>query len=129
MKKILIAEDSLQWQRVHRELLSQYDKEDIDFEIYDSAKEALGALKDKEKTFDLILTDLQMETDFHPEFAGEWLVSNIKTITNYKNAPIVIISAAFNISFIAERLGVKQLSKRVLVSNPESYFYMLDENL
>ena len=70
-----------------------------------------------------------METDFLPQFAGEWLVKEIKNISCYTNVPVVIVSATYNIGFIAHTLGVDYLSKRSLVNNPDSYFLMLDEKL
>lgn len=128
-KRILIAEDSPEWQRFHTSLLKSY-KTQLDFIVVSSARDALTMIEKNIKTpYDLILTDLQMETEFLPEFAGEWLVKQIKNISEYKNVPVIIISAAYNIGFIAERLGAESLSKRSLVNNPDSYFLMLDEKL
>ena len=130
VKRILIAEDSFEWQRFHASLLKQYDKCDFEFVVFDNAKDALKNLQDSvNNLYDLIITDLQMETDFLPEFAGEWFVKQVKNISEYKNAHIVIVSAAYNIAFIAHSLGVGYLSKRSLVNNPDSYFLMLDENI
>ena len=130
MKRILIAEDSREWQRFHEELLKKYDKVHVEYHIAPSARNAMELAQDsKEKPYDLIISDLQMETEFLPKFAGEWFVENIKDIDEYKKTPIVIVSAAYNISFIAAALGVNYLSKRTLVSNPDSYYFMLDENL
>ena len=130
VKRILIAEDSREWQKFHSELLKSYEKEKLDFIISDNAKDALKLVQDNIKhPYDLILTDLQMETDFLPEFAGEWLVKQIRGYSEYKNTPIVIISATYNIGFIAHSLGVNYLSKRSLVNNPDTYFLMLEENL
>ena len=50
-------------------------------------------------------------------------------MSEYKNVPIVIVSATYNISFIAANLGVKYLSKRSLLNSADTYFFMLDENL
>lgn len=129
-KKILIAEDSYEWQKFHSALLKQYYKANLDFTITDCAKDALNLVeKNLETTYDLILTDLQMETDFHPQAAGEWLVQKIKGYRQYAQIPIVIISASYNIGFIARSCGVDYLSKRSLINNPDSYFLMLDEKL
>ena len=130
LKRILIAEDTPEWQKFHTALLKNYDKSELDFVITDCAKDAKEILiNNKEKPFDLILTDLQMETDFQPQFAGEWLIKEIKDIKEYSKTPIVIISATYNIGFIAYNLGVDYLSKRSLVNNPDSYYLMLDEKL
>ena len=129
-KRILIVEDSLEWQKVHITLLHAYSRIPLNVEIASSAKEGLKYVEETKKNpFDLILTDLQMETDFHPEFAGEWFVKQVKQVNEYKNVPIVIISATYNIDFIASRLGVNSLSKRSLINNSNSYNLMLDEQI
>ena len=130
VKRILIAEDSPEWQRVHSALLSKYDKFDLDFVIVPSAADAIELLeRNLENSYDMVITDLQMETDYHPQYAGEWLIQKIRSMSEYKNVPIVIVSATYNISFIAANLGVKYLSKRSLVNSADTYFFMLDENL
>ena len=100
-KRILIAEDSSEWQRFHAEQLRSYNKRNLEFDI----------------------------AEFLPEFAGEWFVKNLKNIKEYENTPVVLISATYNIAFIASSLGVDYLSKRSIVSSPLSYFFMLDEHL
>ena len=130
VKRILIAEDSSEWQRFHSSLLKNYDKYELDFNICNNAKDALIFVQESlDNPYDLIITDLQMETDFSPEFAGEWLVKQIKTFKQYSDIPVVIVSATYNIAFIAHNLGVNYLSKRTLVNNPDSYYFMLDENI
>ena len=130
VKRLLIAEDSFQWQKFHESLLCNYDKLKIDFVIVDSARDSLKLVqKNLDNPFDLILSDLQMEQDFLPEFAGEWFLKNVKTFSSYRKTPLVIVSAAYNISFIASNLGVGYLSKRSLVNNPDLYYFMLDEKL
>ena len=129
-KRILIAEDTLGWQKFHSSLLAQYDNAKIEFEIYDCAKDALTQVQENFETpYDLIITDLQMENDFSPKLAGEWLVEQIKKFSSYKKTPIIIISAAYNIGFIAQTLNVDYLSKRSLINNPDTYYLKLDEVL
>ncbi len=129
-KRILIAEDSSEWQRFHAEQLRSYNKLNLEFDIASSARDALElAQQNINNPYDLILSDLQMETEFLPEFAGEWFVKNLKNIKEYENTPVVLISATYNIAFIASSLGVDYLSKRSIVSSPLSYFFMLDEHL
>ena len=128
--KILVAEDSIEWQRAHKDLLNSYDKAHIAFDIANSARDAIElAEKNIEAPYDIIITDLQMETEFLPEFAGEWLIKKIKDINVYKNTPVIIVSATYNIAFIASRLGVRYLSKRTLVHNTQAYYYLIDEIL
>lgn len=129
-KRILIAEDSSEWQRFHAEQLRSYNKLNLEFDIASSARDALElAQQNINNPYDLILSDLQMETEFLPEFAGEWFVKNLKNIKEYENTPVVLISATYNIAFVASSLGVDYLSKRSIVSSPLSYFFMLDEHL
>lgn len=128
VKKILVAEDTLGWQKFHESLLKEYDKVTLEYDIMDSAQEALlQAQNHLDTPYDLILTDLQMESTFLPKFAGEWLVEQIKSFSAYETTPIVIVSAAYNIAFIASVLNVDYLSKRVLINNPDTYFLKLDE--
>ena len=79
------------------------------------AKEALAKLETSiDNPYDVIFTDMQMEPDFLPKFAGEWLIEQIQNFGDYyKNTQIVIVSAAPNIKAIAERYGVLYLPKTV----------------
>lgn len=130
VKRILIAEDTPEWQKFHSSLLKTYDKFQLEFDIAPDARAALElAQKSIDNPYDLILSDLQMESDFHPLMAGEWFVKEVKNIPQYSMVTVVLVTAAYNIAFIAHTLGAGYLSKRTLVSNPDSYYFMLDENL
>ena len=130
IKRILIAEDTYGWQKFHSSMMKGYDKVEIDFTISDSARDALTLVQENyQNPYDLILTDLQMEQDFLPKFAGEWLIEQIKGYSTYSNIPIVIVSAAYNIGFIAQNYNVDYLSKRSLINNPDTYYFKLDEYL
>lgn len=118
MLKILIVDDSGGWRNFHKEAIEKiFDKEEIIIKTAESARsgynEILFAAKEP---FDLIVTDLQMESDFSPMIAGEWLVRQIQNFTQYKNSKILIVSAMYNIDMTAELLGVESLSKRLLLS-------------
>jgi len=127
-KRVLIAEDSSGWQKFHSSLLKEYNNKKILYTISDCARDALTLVQENfESPYDLIITDLQMENDFSPKFAGEWLIEQIKTYNSYKKVPIVIMSAAYNIAFIAQTLNVDFLSKRSLINNPDNYYLKLDE--
>ena len=129
-KRILIAEDTYSWQRFHIDLLRKYDNFEIELFVADSARQALDFVYENiNNPFDLVFTDLQMESDFLPKMAGEWFVEQLLSFDKYKKIPIVIVSAAYNISFIADNLGVNYLSKRTLINSPDSYYFLLDEKL
>lgn len=129
-KRILIAEDTIGWQKFHSSMLNQYDNAKLKFTICDCARDALTLAQENfENPYDLIITDLQMENDFNPQFAGEWLIEQIKKYDSYRKTPIIIVSAAYNIAFIAQTLNVEYLSKRSLVNNPDTYYLKLDEVL
>ena len=105
VKRILIAEDTPEWQKFHSSLLKNYDKLHLDFDIASNARAALElAQKSVDNPYDLILSDLQMESDFHPLMAGEWFVKEIKNIPQYSMVPVVLVSAAYNIAFNASSL-------------------------
>ena len=128
MIKILLAEDGAEWQKVHKTLMNDYfNGDEYTLCIESCARDACERLK--QEKFDAVITDLQMELDFEPDFAGEWLVKQIKQMEEYKNTPVLIVSATYNIGFVASRLGVNYLSKRTLLSMPDSYRYAMNELL
>lgn len=132
MIRILAVDDMPQWRNFHKSALNTILK-DTDFELVlkNSATEALEVIQESAKTnayqFDLIISDLQMETAYEPDYAGEWLIKNVKMLPSYINTPIIIVSAAYNINFIAENLGVDCISKPSLIHNPLSYELKLKE--
>lgn len=127
VKRTLIAEDCMEWQKFHTTSLKSYNNGfQMDFYLGVNARDALRVAQEQiHDPFDLIITDLQMESDFLPEYAGEWLIKELRTFKEYKNTPIVIVSAAYNISFIATALGCDYLSKRTLTIYPQRYEEML----
>lgn len=130
IKRALVAEDLSEWQKFHIVGLKSYDRCQMDFYIADNARAALKiAEEQKEDSFDVIITDLQMETEFEPEYAGEWLIKQLKQMKEYKDVPVIIVSAAYNIEFVANSLGCYSYSKRYLSFDPYRYDDMLDEVL
>ena len=69
----------------------------------------------------LIISDLQMEDDYRPDYAGEWLVKQIKTFKSYLNSKIIICSGCYNIKQIAETLNADYVPKRVAITDINSY--------
>lgn len=113
MKRILIVDDSRAWVNHHAYNLKEIFKEEIELTYSYSAKEADQAITANLDTpFDIILTDMQMETDFLPLYAGEWFIKQVQSYPEYNDTKIYIISAASNIKQIAEKYKVDFIPKR-----------------
>ena len=124
MKKILIVDDIKSWTFYHSQIISKLF-ENAQIVTAHSAKEGYDKILEcNNEPFDIILTDLQMETDFEPKYAGEWFVEQIKTFKNYSKTKIVIISATYNIRHIAESLGVEYISKNTAREFPDAYDFL-----
>jgi DNA-binding NtrC family response regulator len=129
MTRILVADDAIGWRNYHTKILKEIS-EDFDITVCEWARDAYEKIFDSLKNpFDLIITDLQMESDFLPNYAGEWLVERIQELSSYKNVPIVIISATYNIQAIAEQYNVDCLPKSTAANNPLAYKYKINELL
>lgn len=122
MKKVLIVDDVRGWREQHLLILKELLASDTLYDLASSAREAYDLVYNNiSEPYDLILTDLQMEEDFAPKYAGEWFVEQVKLLKQYNSSRIVIISATYNIGLIAEGLGVKYLSKSTASKFPQSY--------
>lgn len=131
MIKILAIDDMSQWRNYHKSALGVILK-DIDYtlDVQNSATEAYEKVSARlDNTYDLVITDLQMEEDYEPDYAGEWIVKKIKGIKQYANTPIIIVSAAPNIKYIAQQLNVDYISKPMLIHNPLVYELKIKELL
>lgn len=112
MKRILIVDDSKKWVLHHENAVKEIFKEEIETDTAFSAKEGVENLTlSIDEPYDYILTDMQMEPDFLPLYAGEWFIKQIKFFNEYKNSKIIIISAASNIRQIAETYDVDYIPK------------------
>lgn len=121
MIKILTVDDTASW-RIHNvnALEDIFCNQEVKIETANSAKDGYDKLLYSVKEpYDLIITDLQMESDFAPIIAGEWFIRQIKTFSQYFNTKILIVSAMYNIEMTANLLGVDFLSKRTLISGGE----------
>lgn len=128
MKRILIVDDVPGWVRFHEQNIRHLNIPNIEIDTAISAREALSKLEVSiDNPYDVIFTDLQMESDFLPKYAGEWLIEQIKTFKEYNSAKIVIISASPNIRIIAERNQALYLSKTIARNaDSESYRAFLE---
>ncbi len=112
MIKILTADDSQKWLNYHIFALKEIFKEEALIDYADSAAKGVEKiLASLDNPYDIILTDMQMETDYLPLYAGEWFIKQIKFLKEYKNTKIVIISAASNIRQIAEKYNTEYIPK------------------
>ena len=128
MYRILIADDMKSWQTINTKLIKYCLGEKVQITTASSAQEAYNVvIENLNRPFDLILTDLQMETTFVPETAGEWLIEQIKLLPEYRNVCILVISASPDIQNIAKRLEVSFIKKSNLIASPQTLFYLLEE--
>ncbi len=112
MKRILIVDDSPNWVKYHENAIRILFKNNVYIESAFSAKEGVERLMTSiDEPYDVILTDMQMEPDFLPLFAGEWFIKQIRFMKEYKETKIVIISAASNIRAIAEKYETDYIPK------------------
>ena len=122
MKKILIADDIQGWRNYHSERMRELFNNDCEIKTACSAAEGYNLLlENNSEPFDIILTDLQMESDYEPKYAGEWFVEQIKALPNYGKTKVVMISATYSINIIAENLGVLYIRKSTAKTMPEVY--------
>ena len=128
MKRILIVDDVPGWVRFHEQNIRHLNIPNIEIDTANSARQALSKLEVSiDNPYDVIFTDLQMESDFLPKYAGEWLIEQIKTFKEYNSTKIVIISASPNIRIIADRNQVLYLSKTIARNaDSESYRAFLE---
>ena len=115
---ILIADDEKGWLNFHKENLNLFLKNyDVSIYEFQSAKEAYKFANETDVIFDLIISDLQME-NIGDNYAGEWLVENLKLQKSCQYAKYIIISSAFEIDYIAEKLNVDFINKRLYYNSP-----------
>lgn len=122
MKKILIVDDIKGWRDYHCNIVNAILNYDCNIITAETAQDGYSKImENNNEPFDIVITDLQMESDFEPKYAGEWLVEQIKIFPNYYKTKIVIISATYNINVIAENLGVFYIRKSTARNFPDSY--------
>lgn len=123
MKRILIVDDISGWVRFHQNNIEYLNPTELEIDVAYCAKEALTKIESSiDAPYDVIFTDLQMESDFLPKMAGEWLIEQIKMFKEFNNSKIIIVSASPIIKEIAERYKVLYLPK-VYAKNSDSEVY------
>ena len=109
----------------HRAVLKGYN--DLQTEYPEIAKS--WSNKNHDSPYDLIISDLQMEEDFEPKYAGEWFIEQVRTFSKYFNTKIIICSGCYNIKQIAETLHTDYIPKRIAVSDINGYKDSIINNL
>ncbi len=125
MKRILIVDDIKGWRVFNSEIVQEILGDELEIITAESAREAYDILLEN-KPLDVIITDLQMEDDFMPKYAGEWLIEQIKTFSRYNNTRIILISASYNARNIAEMLGVNCIPKPTALKSISAYRAILE---
>lgn len=120
MMNILIVDDVSGWRDFNENAVREILGDSVQIEKADSAMKAYDLLL-QENSYDLIITDLQMEDSFMPKYAGEWLIEQIKSFSRYRSTKIVLISASYNIRNIAETLGVECIPKSTAIKCLSAY--------
>lgn len=126
MKKILIVDDQQAWIDFNKQAVIDVLGNDIQVDTSSSAQEAYNILLENFSTpYDCIITDMQMEEDYDPKMAGEWLIEQIKPLPPYERATIIVISASPKAKIVAETLGVDCIPKSVAVASTDAYKSLL----
>lgn len=122
MKHYLIVDDSPSWIKFHYENLKLLYGDDIEIDKAYSAREAYDWVYNYlDNPYDTIITDLSMEYDFAPKFAGEWLIEQVQLLKSYYKTKIVIISGSMQIKSIAESFGISYIPKSVIANERTLY--------
>lgn len=121
MKKVLVVDDMQQVLEFHKGNIL-YNNKDVKVDTAQSAREGYDKVfAHVSDPYDVIITDLQMENDFDPLCAGEWLIQQIQLLKQYYKTRIYICSGYYAIKMIAEKYNVDYVRKSELT--PDSDFY------
>ena len=122
MKKSLVVDDIKGWRDFNSNVLQEIFQNNISIDTANCAEQAYNlVMENLSAPYDIIITDLQMEEDFAPKYAGEWFVEQVRTFKKYVNTKIIISSGCNNIKQIAENLSVDYIPKRVAVTDINLY--------
>lgn len=121
--RVLIVDDVPGWIRFHKNNLEYLNIPNLEIDTADSALQALSKVEVSiDNPYDVIFTDMQMEGNFLPKLAGEWLIEQIQMLNEYRSTKIVIISASPSINLIAQKYGVEYVSKYI-IRNSDAEIY------
>ena len=122
MTKVLIVDDVKGWRDFNSNIVKMLFGDNIIINVAESATEAYKKiLENNNEPYDIVITDMQMETDYAPKHAGEWLVEQIKALNKYYKTKIVMVSASANIRHIADSLGIDCIPKSTAINCISAY--------
>ncbi len=122
MTKVLIVDDVKGWRDFNSNIANLLFGEDIVLDTAESAQQGYEKiLENNNEPYDVVITDMQMENDFAPKYAGEWLVEQIKMLSKYYKTKIVMVSASSNIRQVAESLGIDCIPKSTAINCISAY--------
>lgn len=128
MYKVLIVDDTKSWLMFHKETINRLYGNLFEITTAASAAEGIEIIKHNIRNpFDIVITDLQMESAYEPKLAGEWLIEQIQSIKECSNTKIIIISAMYTIEYIAKNYNVECLSKNLLINNQLLIKFMFEK--
>jgi len=126
MKKVLVVDDQSGWRNYNSGAVYEVLGKDIILDTASSANEGYTKLLENEKEpYDYILTDMQMELNYTPLMAGEWLIEQIKLLNSYYKTNVIIISASPKIKLIAENYNVDYIPKSIALTSLDKYKELL----
>lgn len=121
-KRILIVDDQAGWRSFHTKAVKNILGDSVIIETAELAGIAYNKLlENSNNPYDIIITDMQMEDDYAPKMAGEWLVEQIQNLPSYFKTKIVIISASPRVKQIAESYNVFYIPKSTAADELQSY--------
>ena len=93
MKKVLVVDDIQQYLDFHKGNIL-YNNKDVKVDTAQSAKEGYEKIfAHVSDPYDVIITDMQMENDFEPICAGEWLIQQIQLLKQYIKQEFIYVLA------------------------------------
>ena len=122
MMKVLVVDDQIGWRNFNSQSVYEILGDDTEIDTASSGMEGYSKLlESKDKPYDYLLTDMQMELDYLPKLAGEWLIEQAKNLSFCYKTKIIIISATPQIKNIAEGYGVLYIPKSVAAASKEAF--------
>lgn len=122
MKHYLIVDDSQSWNNYHYNNLKELYGNEIEIDRAYTAREGYDWVYNYiDNPYDVIITDLSMEYDFSPKYAGERLIEQIQLLKQYYKTKIIIISGSMQIKNIAEGFGTDFVPKAKIACDKTVY--------